>query len=35
VMGHASPSLRLPIVSLFSAAFRTMISTFAKTPMLM
>jgi hypothetical protein len=30
VMGQASPSLRLLIVSFISAAFRAMISTFAK-----
>jgi hypothetical protein len=29
VMGQASPSLRLFIVSLFSAAFRTMSTSFA------
>jgi hypothetical protein len=34
-MGQASPSLYLFTVSLFSAALRTMMVTFAKTPMMM
>jgi hypothetical protein len=33
VMGQASPSLHSSLV--YSAAFRTMITTFAKTPMMM